>query len=278
MRVRLGVPDDVGSIQQARRLADSLLRAFPSGAVDPTFTAVAALTGHYSSIAAMRNTRTGGTARVDVPGRSLLDAAVLALHLDVAAGAAQSRVDARARRVDSLIGAVMPVALHEAVRSGAFSRAAALGYPGTRLPPALLAAIPDDYLVTLIVAATQRDSTGLRIGMNALINRRREGSPPDLVAFDALVAEAALLVETGDAVRAAEWLDAAFRTQRNAVPDFDPVNAVAFVRAMRLRSEIATRLGDIASATRWRRAVSELWGAADGDAAARLAQPILSPR
>jgi len=278
MRVRLGVPDDARGLRQARLLTDSLIRTLPAGSEDQSIMAVAALMGHLRRIPARTDTLPIAGAQPGTEGRARLDAAVLALNLDAATGASQASIARRAYRVDSLVGLVLPAAAQASARSGAFSRAAALGYPVARIPLSLLEPIRDDYLVDLILAATRRDTSALRAGMRSLQFMRRTSSRPELVTFDALVAEAALLVEDRDAALAAEWLDAALRTQRQSVPDFDPVNAIAFVRAMRLRAEIATAMGDTETAARWRRAMQELWGSADPSVAALLERPTLASR
>jgi hypothetical protein len=195
---------------------------------------------------------------------SALEVETAALRLDAAFGVPPHALSTRATRVDSLIRTVLPEAERSRARHRAFSQATALAFP-TAMPAAIVAEIDDDYLVRIIAAVSRGDSVAVDAGIRDLL-AVREMWPPETVSFDALVAEVALLLRVGDEARAAQWLDAALQAQRHAAPDFDPIKAVAFVRAMQLRAEVAARLGDRQTAARWQGAVDELWAAADRDA------------
>ena len=194
----------------------------------------------------------------------------------------------------ALLGAVSESAAR-AEFARAFDREAPWAGPLGLLPPRRLHGLPwwfarGDTLAILAMAARAREVArgegppiarlrgrylaaaagawfALALGDSALARQRFEGIPDTLCLVADCVPEqltlARLLAARGEDQRAAELLD---RWTRSRGPG--PLAVLAHLE----RARLAERLGDIATARRWYRFVGEVWGRADPELQAYVAE------
>jgi hypothetical protein len=121
-----------------------------------------------------------------------------------------------------------------------------------------------DYLAVIESAWLDRDTSTIRRRLTMLHEARRVTAPEDL-KLESLYPEAWLLASMGDVGAALEWISPTLDAQaRSSTENLQSVVAAgAFVHGMVLRAQLASRVGRVAEATRWARAVLALWGDAD---------------
>jgi hypothetical protein len=263
IRLKFALPDNVAGIAQAAALADTLLRAHPPDAApeaDLLFS-LAVLTGRANE-AAVLGRRAAHLQNWDPPG-PLMDPAAALLSFAALGGPADSL-----RLMDALVAAAIdrrqPASERPALRLEWLGRAATLAYPALALPSLARLAGQGDWVLDAQVAL-ERGDTAVADSMLRWIAAIVKDTPASDLTFDALYPEAALLASMHADRRAADWLDPALNSLAATAPQVlsDPARTGALVRAMALRAELATRLGDAEQARRWARAVAILWKDAD---------------
>ena len=262
MRLRYALPADGAGLRQARALADSVLRA---GSGDPVLLAcLAALTGRTGLAAGyMLDPRV--SASWDVPGPLRDDALPLLMYASL--GGPVDSIRALEGRTAAAVER-LPRLQQAAVRTEWLGRAAALAFPVYRFPSLSSIAGTGDPLLDAQFAFTRGDTTSARRRLDAIESSRRSAMP-EILSFDALAPEAALLRDMGDNRRAAAHLDPTLEAIGRAaegqgpIARKDPVLVGALIQALVLRAELAARMGDAATARRWALPVAILWSDAD---------------
>lgn len=262
MQLALSLPADTVGVRRARALADTVLAlGDPEAALADEVAALAALTGRADRAAELSGVP-GSPEVADVPAPVRSTAPVL-LTLSALGGPVDRlralETEVTARITDGLPPSARPQALLSwVVRPGT------LAFPTYRFRSLESLGPQPDYLWNIQRAWAAGDTGEVRAGLAEVEEARRSVLPGNLT-WDALAPEAALLLEMGEAARAADWLDPALRALPQSAPSqlAQPVRAASLVRALILRAGIAERSGRRAEAAAWARAVSILWGGAD---------------
>ena len=259
LQLKRAIPGDTARVRAARRTADSLLEQRGTMEEVPVELAgLAALTGR-ALVAAELIEESGDIARGN---RTSLAQAGRALLTFAAMGAPSDTLRQLEQQVFALIQRSNPATRDRDWQSW-LARPLTMTFPDIPPSAAYLRASNDPLLTA------QRD---LLLGSDlkaqdfvATMRRGRKVVDPAELAFDAVYAEASLLVQMGDHAGAIDWLDAVL----SALPSHRMLSASrvagsgAFVRAMALRAELAARTGDVQGAMRWANIVSILWSDAD---------------
>jgi tRNA A-37 threonylcarbamoyl transferase component Bud32/tetratricopeptide (TPR) repeat protein len=278
MRTRLLLVS--GDFTGARALADSILAA--AHGTDPAeadaIKALAALTGHLQ--------RTIELLRVEAPtdhfrapnglvvqpplpvaeaARSLLGYAVFGTPAD--------SIEATKQRVDRALESYVPSGNRALVREAVLNLPLTLAYP---VAPALAlerAGTSGDYLLDVQRAASKHDTASVHRRL-AEIGKMRAPYRPGEISIYLTYQDSWLLLQVGDTAAATRQLDATL----TALPTLNPFvldyvqDAAFLVRAMALRSDLASKSGDQHTAERWASAVSELWAGADAPLQSEVAR------
>jgi hypothetical protein len=262
LRLKLAIPEDSASLVAIRALADSIIRENPpSTGREPFYLAgLAALTGR-AALASAYNQRHADATVVDASPSLARDG--YALLAFAALGGPLDSLTTLEGRVERAIEQTIPAEARKAAQTRWLLQPAALAFPAHRFVVLPALAGTDWAVMEAEISLTRGDTAVVRQAL-ADVARRRRPVPVEDVTIDALYPEAWLLVAAGDADAAAQRLDPAFATLRDASPGIlaEPARAGALVRAMVLRAQLADRAGD-RSAARWARAVTILWSGAD---------------
>jgi hypothetical protein len=120
------------------------------------------------------------------------------------------------------------------------------------------------YLMDLQWTLARGDTATVRRQWTEAQRARRNQRPGD-VTIDGTLLEASLLLELRDTAAAVELLDRSLEALPTLGLDLigQMPQAAGLVRAMALRAELAERVGDRTTASRWALAVIVLWADAD---------------
>ncbi|MFL5461454.1 MAG: hypothetical protein ACJ8AY_12280, partial [Gemmatimonadales bacterium] len=265
-------------MSEARKLADSLLRANPNPMMENAqhLRGLAALVGHVNLAAQLQRRAAPDFTflapdwhEIKVP-LPLTDAA-LGLFAYASFGAPLDSIVALEHRVERLIPSSVPPDQRTSVRQALLDRPAVLAFPERGLRPAHRPGVNDNYLLTLQWELATGDTVKLRQEFDQL-RRLRAGLRPGDVAFDATYQEARLLLAIRDTTAAIRLLDLTL----NALPTLgvdllDQLPQVTtLVRGMALRAQLAAQAGDSTEAKRRARDVLMLWADADPEVQSTL--------
>jgi serine/threonine protein kinase len=263
LRIRRSFPGDTAGLREARRLADSLLRAHPPGAArDPFLMAgLAALLGRSGSAVAYAR-EAPVAARWEVPPPLSKDAPALLLFS--ALGGPADSIHLLERTVAAEIEGALPAGERATARLRWLALGAGLAWPAT-LPVSLESlAGAGDYLIDAIAAVEGGDTARAR-GILDGVARARAATGMTSITMDALTAIASLHAAVGQPDQARELVDASFRSLYGAGPEAldDPLMPAGLVRTAVVRAELAATAGDLPTARRWAQAVLILRAGAD---------------
>jgi len=263
--VRFGAPDDLPLLAEAAARADTLLGAAPpvSDSLAPALAVLASLRG-MPSLAARYVQQAAQPLRIDEgPNGRLIPRPVVAARdaFELHAAALVYPDSARwwADRTQALLDGTFSGDEARDVARRIMHQGITMAIPSRRFDDELAHPVGDDELWAAARAAIGRDTASV----HAFIRRLREvrrGLPPSERTLDVVVVESWLLTQAGDDRAAAAWLDGSLGTLSNVVPEQwrSPVLVTALLRSARLRGDIAQRLGDGATAGRWRAFVQTL--------------------
>jgi len=263
LRLKFALPDDLRGLAAVRTLGDSLLDPTLGSDAPPPITlrGIATLLGKANAAVGFNiAVETRGTGRVS---RALVRDAP-ALEVYAALGGPLDSL----RQVESRLVSAIETGLLEAERDKA--RQEYLGLPASMMyPEATFQSLPElaglgDPLVDAQVAAVAGRFDSVRAYLHVRREAHRRHAPQDLT-FDGLYPQAKLLLILGDVAGAADWLDPTLESVRRAPSTTLSTisGAGTLVRAMAFRAELAERLGNAREASRWARAVAELWRGGD---------------
>ena len=269
MRTRLLLVS--GEFAAARALADSMLVSaqITDPVVADELKPLAALTGHEQRTIEMLRTSAGGfrflttDGHIVQPALPVSQAARSLLGYALFGEPADSVVASR-EHVERALESYVPARERPVVREAVLNRALTLAYP---VSPALSLERQGgggDYLLDIQRAASHHDATGVHERLRELSRMRALERPGELSIY-LTYQEAWLMLQVGDTAAATRELDASL-SELPALGPFllDHVEDAAFlVRAMALRSDLASNAGDARTAQRWGAAVAELWTNAD---------------
>ena len=263
MRLRFSVPFDTRGTQAAKALADSLLSTnFAADTPEPLLLASIAVATGRANLAADFTRRPAAVEALRVPPPLARIAGPL-LVFSALAGPLDSVRTLEAQTAATIENAIAAPQQIRA-RMSWLGRAGQLAFPDYKFESLPLLAGHGDYMIDAQVAFLRADSAAVRQMFDERRVRRRD-LPPGLVTLDAIYPEAALLAAMGDTRGAVAWLDptlaALFTVSTEKLAD--PANAGALLRAMMLRADLASQLGDLSTAARWAHAVVALWSGGD---------------
>jgi hypothetical protein len=267
LRTKLSVPSNIGELDSARALADSLVRFYAAPASDMNALAsLAELVGRVHDAARFARRF---PEREDDAVPLAVAAEAQALLAFAAVGGPIDSLRAIERSLTSSIRASVPSAQQEGARARWLGRAVTLAFPSYRSEALRNRSVGSDPLTVAEAAALAHDSSSIRRNLQLLRAGRRSALPEDLKP-EAAYPEASLLALIGDTRDAIDWLDPVLEAQSRTSPEVlsEPAGAGSLVMAMVLRAELADRVGDRAGAARWAKAVTTLW---------RNADPFLQP-
>jgi hypothetical protein len=247
---------DVEALRTVRLLGDSLLeRETVEQTVEPVqLAAVAALLGRD---AAVRFVRRGEVGRAMHASPALLETAP-ALVLFAAEGGPLDSINSLRERVTAEIDREADASLRASDQRQWLARAASLCHPECASSEwDSLRGL--DPVLDLQFAFREGQRQIVRSRLRDLRDARR-GTLPEVTSIDGLIPEVTLWLQLDEPRAAVELLaptmSAASRVPPNVLAT--PTWAASVVRAMRLRSAAARRMGDTASAATWERAVAAL--------------------
>jgi tetratricopeptide (TPR) repeat protein len=258
-------------ISHATALADSTLTlVHPSGGGDREVLAnLALLTGRVQQAVSLIR-RTADSTTFQLPSGEIyrpvpdLAAAARSFFVFASAGAPIDSVRASLKTFDQLLESRVPPGRRDSIRSGMVGRA--LGVASPVLGPQIVAKLPSSTtaLVSLWQPLARGDTLEVRLKLDSL-ERLRSARYPGALHIDEAYQESLLRLAIADTGKAVRQLDASLGALPTSATSLltEMPEAAALGRAMLLRSVIAERLGDRATAERWRRAVGVLWRNAD---------------
>jgi tRNA A-37 threonylcarbamoyl transferase component Bud32 len=263
MRVMLSVPSDTAALIPARALTESLLAlAAPKSTVQPLLLAsLAGLTGR-SQLAVELTRSPLAAANFDVPPP--LAASGLPLLVFAASGGPPDSLRTLEQQVDATINQRFGASVQQEARMRWLVRPARLAFPDYRFSSFPRLVSTGDYLIGAEAAFLRGDTLAvLEVFSQARAVRRF--IPPSDLNLEGLYPEARLLTAVGDSQAAIDWLEGRLRALPATDPQsfVNPANAIALVRAMALRADLAKQAGDPANARRWARVVALLWSDCD---------------
>lgn len=255
----LGAPDDTAMLHQTVSLADSLLADAAMVQADPRAAAtIAAITGRVV-VAARLAQATPGDPSLGLPPR--LRPAVEGLFTF---GAIGGPIDSL-QRLEATVEALLRREAENAPvpRQVALRRPAVLALPRYRMQALATLDASRDPLVGAEQALLRGDTAAVRERLSYIQATRGDLAREDLT-FDGVLPEAHIWRALREIPTAAAHLDAPLSAlPRLSLGLADMAPAVALVRAMALRAELAAEMGDRATARRWARAIAILWRDAD---------------
>lgn len=255
----LGAPDDTAMLHQAVSLADSLLSDETLVGADPRAAAtIAAITGRAFTAARLAQAKPGDPS-AGLPPR--LRPATEGLFTF---GAIGGPIDSL-QRLEATVEALLRRDADDAPtqRQMALRRPAILALPRYRMGALATLDASRDPLVGAEQALLRGDTAAVRERLAYIQSTRRDLAQEDLT-FDGVLPEAHVWRALREVPRAAAHLDPPLSAlPRLSLGLADMAPAVALVRAMALRAELAAEMGDRATARRWARAITILWRDAD---------------
>ena len=263
MRVMLSVPSDPKALIPARALADSLLvLTAPSTAVQSLLLAsLAGLTGRARLAAVLsRNPIAARDFEVPLP----LSRSALPLLVFAAFGGPPDSLHELEQQVDSTINERFEPSNQQEARMRWLVRSGRLAFPDYRFSSWPRLVSTGDYLISAETALLRGDTAAvLRMFDQARAVRRF--IPPSDLNLEGLYPEARLLTAVGDSQAAISWLEGRLRALPATDPQnfVNPANAIALVRSMVLRADLAVQVGDRVTAKRWAGFVAVLWSDCD---------------
>ncbi|MBA3342535.1 MAG: hypothetical protein H0T48_11985 [Gemmatimonadaceae bacterium] len=274
----------VGRFSHAGLLADTLLTLTPPHKLDPEkldgvmdlLGGLAALRGRPAKLMSFHELLSDKV-RVRLKSEEiialppLLGADVLRLTTYAIFGIRRDSIAEITQRISDNVAALFPQSRVEDVRAAILIRPLTLAAPGAgplitrRLPPG------DNAFISALQALAGGDRRTAKTHLANLERQRAEFAPGE-ITIDAVYGESWLKAAVGDTSRAIAQLDNAFRSLGASLPAVlgDPVQAASLVRAMLLRSRLATDRGDSVTALSRASAVQALWGKGDPDVVASL--------
>ncbi|HKG95452.1 MAG TPA: hypothetical protein VKA84_26270, partial [Gemmatimonadaceae bacterium] len=278
-RLRLGVDElrillKLARWEEARRLGDSLLRAWPRPAAAEAcheLASVAALLGRPTLAAQLLRPTSVGWRFYTLDGRLVSPPPTLVtpavdLLVYASVGAPADSIRALERRVWGLIPSYFATPEGQArARDALLGRPAVLAFPSVGPSAVYRAASSGSWYVARMQDAWAKRDAGRVRAILAEVDSARGVMLPGSMSVDATYQEAWLLAQAGDTAAAIRRLDAtleALPTVGSQLLDFIH-QAAALPRAMALRAELAGRTGDPATARRWSSAVAALWSGAE---------------
>jgi len=260
LRLKAAVPYDTGALTSARALADSLLLG-PDDSLDrlaAPLMSLASLTGRV--FLAARLSRSAAVAAAWRVGTPLSESAPPLLTLAAFGGPVDSLREL-GRRLSRAIAQGVGPSDRLARELEWLGRSATLVFPAQALPNIEHLIGHGDYVLDAQFDLLRGDTNAVRKMFRALAR----GRVPQDVPFDALYVEARLLSAAGDSAGAISWLDPSLGAlQRVSLRRFTAdIQAVALVRSMVLRADLAMAAGARETAAAWARAVIVLWSSAD---------------
>ena len=271
-RVRLGVTEalmlvlrsapEAGTLRRAASLIDSLLDQGTAVRLDPwDLATLAALTGRANTAA--RFIRMPSPRTVLALPLGLASDALALLAFGSLGGPAES-LAVLERQVNQGIEAGVEPGRRLSARMEWLARPATIAFKEYPFPTLRELAGHDDYLTDAVVAYQKGDTAEVRHKLDEAVAGRIWMKAWDL-SPETIHPEALLLAASGDSRGAIERLDPTLSTLRSASLDVfrNPVGAGMLVRAMALRADLASAMGDPETAARWATAVEILWSEAD---------------
>lgn len=257
--ILLGAPDDTAMLQQAVSLADSLLTDETLVKVDPRAAAtIAAITGRAITAARLAQATPGDPSAELAPR---LRPPVEGLFTFGAIGGPIDSLQRLEATVEALLRRESDNA--PAQRQAALRRPAILALPRYRMQALATLDASRDPLVGAEQALLRGDTAAVRERLAYIQSTRADLAREDLT-FDGVLPEAYIWRALRDMPRAAAHLDPPLSAlPRLSLGLADMAPAVALVRAMALRAELAAEMGDRTTARRWARAIAILWRDAD---------------
>jgi tetratricopeptide (TPR) repeat protein len=249
LQVKFGLPDDIEALRIARALADSLLRIVPAENRNAaTDASLAALLGRPHEMA--RLARRSASLRAPVPAVVLADAEALQAY--AAMGGPIDSIRTIEARLERTIRQTVTPATVDSVRYQLLTRAAALALPVHSFALMQDDVARGDFLLSLEIARRRGFRSTVYTEFDRVRTSRRSIRPGDL-SIDALFAEAWILSALGDTKAAIAWLQPALDAVRWMPPREleEPIAAASLMRAIQLRADLATQMGDSTSANRW---------------------------
>ncbi len=256
LHVKFAFPADTTGLRAARRLADSLIAAYP-----PSARRQSALLGTLATLVG----RAGVSAAYALaagadqlpPGLAQSGPALLVF---AALGGPADSLRLLEQRVESGVKA-LPQGNWESARATWLMRPGTLAFPEYQLSTLPTFTSPR---ASLIAASIRGDSAMVRRDIARIAEARRLFRAAD-ITIDGILPEAAALATIGDLEGAMAWLDPPLSQMRfSASQDYaSPARIGPLLRSAVLRATLANRTGDAASARLWARAVVVLWSGAD---------------
>jgi serine/threonine protein kinase len=251
---------------EARRLADSLLAAYPhpTTAEAEALLPLAALTGKLEkTVELSRASQPFLPALEDVLPVQVRYAAS-ELLITAALGVCGDRIVSLEKRLDEALIRYLPADRAREIREDLMARPLSLTVHCTRGQSALRISNPRIRLYQIQQGFARGDTKLVRAFLDSSAAVARQGRPGDK-SLDYTFHEAWIRAAIGDTAIAIGLLDNVL----GALPSFSSDNlqelgaAAASAQAMILRSRLAAARGDVKAARQWARAASQLWATAD---------------
>ena len=275
MQVRMSLK--LGKFESASMLADSILTwkaprnrdDSAARAADEKLAGLAALTGRLGRVMELelRNARDqevslpSGEVTI-LPNEIARDA--VALRTYAALGAPAESIIVVRDRISSRLGSLLPSAKADEVRASLFARPLSLAAPSIGVEPGGSlneSAGPFVRVLRNLARGNRRAARAAADSLSAL----HPGTAPGEITMDAVLQESWLRAAAGDTLGATTFLDNSLGGLSRAPPNLlaRPMLAASLVRAMILRSQLASRAGDEAKAKKWSAAAVSLWQRGD---------------
>ena len=254
LRLKHNVPYEVEKLKSTMLLADSIMRIYPPSRTNQPqlMAALAAMRGRPDAVIEYR-ARSKETLRA--PSQVISVIKRLETYASFGDPADSIRFLARVLNAEML---KIPDPAERTLVASHLRRASALAFPTVRQD--LTSTTPNRVYFVDAQRAFLRSDTQAVIGiLNRVQDSRRKANQK--VGIDGALIEASLLSDVGRLNAAADLLDSALWALSSNSPTSlnDAVFIASVIRAMKLRADIANRLGDRASARLWSAAVEVLW-------------------
>jgi hypothetical protein len=269
---------------QARALADSLLAMSATTSldemsqdnVDGMLVGLAALTGHARRIIDAEKKHAADFKVRLASGVSVLPAEVGSDALKIATygafGAPRDSITAISTRLSSKLDGLFPASQVPGVRASVLARPLSLAAPSIGPAAAARLGPSRDLFAEALRALASNDRQSARRLADSLIALHSQNSPSE-ISMDAILQDAWLEAELGEVGAANRILDRAFAGLTKS-PSNLLSNAglpASLIRSMLLRSRLAARLGDTATARHWLDSATSLWSGGDAEVRSILA-------
>ena len=251
---------------QARRLADSLLKAYPHPSISEAeaLLPLAALTGKLEKTVELSRASQPFLPASEELWPVQVRYAASDLLINAAFGICGDRISNLEKRLDEALVRYLPAGRVQGMRGELMARPLSLTVHCTGGQSALRISDPRIRLYQIQRAYGRGDTKLVRALLDSAAVVASQGRPGDK-SLDYTFQEAWIRVATGDTAVAIGVLDNVL----GALPSFRSDNlqelgaAAASAQAMILRSRLAVARGDMKTARQWARAASLLWETAD---------------